>query len=957
MDSRPAAHTAHGALALHQELSQLLKAELWPLLQATLAGRGPDPSGASAESEIERALDLHADATVTLSNLAHMAVTEADARTALHIHDETWAIIRGRLRRLADAAPTDETLRAVVAEMVRLHDQSAPTAATIAALRVAPAPAAVVVPPVSERSTVAAQHRAPRFKRSAPAAAQPRRGSRMTRVVLGAAVAAALFLNLGAAAWRATAMQQRVTVAKEQLQGTGAMLSGVSSGATSPERLASACSSASSAEASLREVSDEIQPFTPLLTLLGSAPLVGDRTRTSLVAMQAGQDLASAGAVLCESLAPLAEVLKTGIGSGGSAKVLSGLAAARPNLRDALQRLDRAEQSLSALDGTTADLGAADGASLAQLRAKLPAVTRTLRDALGLLDLLGTPDQPTRRYLLVSQNNDELRASGGYIGSAGVVEVTGGQVRLAEYGSSRAYDTPAALRAVPPAPFARYLGESYWNLAAANWWPSFAADARQIAYFYGLTRPDQPVDGVIAMDQVGLARILEAVGPVDLPSYGERVDASNLQAKMDQYVHDYDTGTEGSRKQFTAAVSLAVLQRVLDGQRQEVPALLGALQSALDSQNMLIWTSRQEAADVLARNRWDGRLLPLGSGDGLMLVDTEVRTSKQSQSVPRTADYQVDLSEPGAPRARLAVTYRNLSDPTQRPGVQYFEDYRTYLRVYAPSGATLRASSGFREGTVDTHQECGRTVFAGEVVIMTGQTVQVNLDYTLPATVASASGYSLLVQQQPGIPSGDVRVRVQRGQDVVEARTAQAANWQLTPGIGGALAPRPLPTATAGDCPADVVQARPIAAPARMEIGKIGVNAAVTDLGVEQSGALEAPPTPEIVGWYRMSARAGQPGNAVFAGHLDWGKNTAVFWGLRDLVPGDTIVVRGADGAAYTYVVQWNESFVRDDAPMQRILGGTNEAAITLITCDGTYDPVQKDYSKRRVVRAVLQPA
>jgi LPXTG-site transpeptidase (sortase) family protein len=108
------------------------------------------------------------------------------------------------------------------------------------------------------------------------------------------------------------------------------------------------------------------------------------------------------------------------------------------------------------------------------------------------------------------------------------------------------------------------------------------------------------------------------------------------------------------------------------------------------------------------------------------------------------------------------------------------------------------------------------------------------------------------------------------------------------------------------------------------------------------------------VGWYRTSARAGQPGNSVMSGHVDWGQNTAVFWGLRQLRTGDVLQVRGADGEVHAYAVEWNERFSARQAPVQRLVGGTEDAVLTLITCEGVYDRTIRDYTERRVVRARL---
>jgi sortase (surface protein transpeptidase) len=90
------------------------------------------------------------------------------------------------------------------------------------------------------------------------------------------------------------------------------------------------------------------------------------------------------------------------------------------------------------------------------------------------------------------------------------------------------------------------------------------------------------------------------------------------------------------------------------------------------------------------------------------------------------------------------------------------------------------------------------------------------------------------------------------------------------------------------------------------------------------------------------------------SGHVDWGRNAAVFWGLRNLHAGDPIQVRGTDGITHTYSVEWNQSFPWKSAPVDRIVGPSRDAELTLITCDGVYDPRIKAYSERRVVRARL---
>ena len=778
-----------------------------------------------------------------------------------------------------------------------------------------------------------------------------------------AAGAGVLVLSLAAfAGWRVLVLQQTAQEAREHLTVARAALSEASvnpsevagKGAVGGWQLVSACTEATAASSALQDVHAQLDLVMPLVSALENMPGVGAQARTQTATLEAGTQVAAAGASLCDGLTPLASLLSGASGgaeSKGAGDVLHTLVEARPKLVGATERLQQLEESLASVQ--VRDLDESNRSALLALRQRLPQAITTLREATLLLDLLGA--QQTRRYLLVSQNPDELRATGGYIGSAGVVEASHGSIRLVEYGSSRRYDTPLDRRAVPPAEFQAYLGSNSWNLAAANWWVSFPDVARQLTYFYSLSRPQQPVDGVIALDQFGLQQLLEVLGPVQVPAYGETVEASQVESKLDRYVHTGGASDESGRKQFTAALSEAVLNAVLEAPRDKLPGLVKALRASLDQQHLLVWVPDSEAASFLGRKHWDGGLLT-GSSDSLLLEDTDVVGSKQSQAVTRDASYTVNLAQPTSPTASLTITYTNGSQPDQRPDVSFVPEYRTFLRAVVPSGAQLLSTSGFT-GAVSTDQECGRRVFGGEVAIPQGSTVQVSLQYQLPTSV-TADAYDLVVQQQPGVPPGKLTVAIQ----TADGSTARAdlpnspgahADWRMSLAEHPSLSPAPLPAEVAR-CGQALVEARPTAPPESIQAADAQISASIVELGVSDDGQMEAPSTPDVVGWYRMSARPGEPGNSVMAGHVDWGKSTAVFWGLHELRQGDKIQVRGTDGNVHSYAVEWNQVFPWEAAPMDQLVGPTEDSVLTLITCDGVFDTLSREYSDRRVVRARL---
>jgi LPXTG-site transpeptidase (sortase) family protein len=139
----------------------------------------------------------------------------------------------------------------------------------------------------------------------------------------------------------------------------------------------------------------------------------------------------------------------------------------------------------------------------------------------------------------------------------------------------------------------------------------------------------------------------------------------------------------------------------------------------------------------------------------------------------------------------------------------------------------------------------------------------------------------------------------------------------------------------------------------RLVIPKIGVDAPVVTLSVDDQGIMQSPKTAFEVGWYDFSARPGTGGNAVFSGHVDFASvGAAVFWYLRELGPGDLVEVRLADGTAYQYVVVSSTSYTGNDAPIADIVGPTGKDTVTIITCTGTFNREVHQYSHRLVVRA-----
>lgn len=154
----------------------------------------------------------------------------------------------------------------------------------------------------------------------------------------------------------------------------------------------------------------------------------------------------------------------------------------------------------------------------------------------------------------------------------------------------------------------------------------------------------------------------------------------------------------------------------------------------------------------------------------------------------------------------------------------------------------------------------------------------------------------------------------------------------------------------------------PAPKPVSLSIPRIGIEAPVRAMGLDDKGYPQVPQRPYEVAWYTFTSEPGQGGNAVFSGHVDWINRwgdpiPGVFYRLRELDIGDLIVTRLEDGTIINYRVTGNVAIPYDDPNVLKVMDRTSRDVITLITCAGTWlkdpnAPFGGNYSHRIIVRA-----
>ncbi len=144
--------------------------------------------------------------------------------------------------------------------------------------------------------------------------------------------------------------------------------------------------------------------------------------------------------------------------------------------------------------------------------------------------------------------------------------------------------------------------------------------------------------------------------------------------------------------------------------------------------------------------------------------------------------------------------------------------------------------------------------------------------------------------------------------------------------------------------------------PVRLSIPSIGVDAKVQQVGIAGNGNMAVPTNFTDVGWYEYGTVPGQAGSAVIDGHVDDGLAfPAVFANLDQLQAGNTIVITMSSGTVLHYVVTGSQAYDKDDTDTAAIFNDNNGKIIQLITCTGSWLPLQRTHTERLVVTAVEQ--
>ena len=394
-------------------------------------------------------------------------------------------------------------------------------------------------------------------------------------------------------------------------------------------------------------------------------------------------------------------------------------------------------------------------------------------------------------YLVLAQNRDELRATGGFISGIGKVTFSEGLVTGFDIGDVYSIDDFSKPYPYPPDPIQKIMMAAYWVARDGNWSPDFPTAATRVQELYALSTNNQ-TQGVVAFDQVAVQMALEVLGPIRLPGYPQEITAVNVEDYMHaSWAPDPNTGVTGewwlNRKNFMGDLGKVLMNKALGIKDQAVLIdLARQVLSAIKAGHLQVFFNNQAVQQAVARAGLEGGVHP-GGGDYLMLVDWNMGYNKTDPLMVRSVDYEVDLRDPGHPQGRITIRYQNTvkKDVPCKHEATYgdgsYQDQRercywNYWRVYKPAGtyligytapdipaAWLMSGKAWPGQVAETTGERDSVVLGGFIVVPTNSKGEISLTFGLPGTVlqkmaGGAMEYQLHLQKQAGLDQLPVRV-------------------------------------------------------------------------------------------------------------------------------------------------------------------------------------------------------
>lgn len=384
--------------------------------------------------------------------------------------------------------------------------------------------------------------------------------------------------------------------------------------------------------------------------------------------------------------------------------------------------------------------------------------------------ILGSTEE--QNYLLILQNNNEMRSTGGFIGSFGIIKIDKGEIKDFFIDDIYKLDNFYAKAVIegktpyipPPAPMDPE-STGTWCLRDANLNPDFTESAEKIIEFYEKEvlyveeqKYPKKIDGVISLTPTVIEGIIKILGPIDVEEYGFTLTDKNILETLQVEVEaGKDKHSNKNPKIILELLKEKIINKFENIKNEKVKDITNIVLKNLDEKHILLYSKNYNFQDITNQLGWAGKINRT-KGDFLMVINNNFGGGKSSLKVDEQIEQEINISQNGTITKTLNITrehtsdyFFNYYDPWEKKDKWLIGINYNYIKVYVPKGSKLIKAEGFKD-KIDIYNETDKTVYGSDFTISPKEKRTVKLMYELPFKIEKENiqPYSLIMQKQPG---------------------------------------------------------------------------------------------------------------------------------------------------------------------------------------------------------------
>lgn len=355
------------------------------------------------------------------------------------------------------------------------------------------------------------------------------------------------------------------------------------------------------------------------------------------------------------------------------------------------------------------------------------------------------------KYLVLLQNNAELRSSGGFIGSYAVVTFDNYEIKDINFNTNilaldRSFEENNYVEA--PTPLRNFLKNKTWSLRDSNYDASFVDAAIDINKFYEL-ETNEKVDGIVATNASLIVNLLKITGPIKMDKYNLTIDENNFydvtQYQVEKgYFENQENWVINEPKTFLKDLYPEIMNQATNHKK----SLIDLLNTEIKNNEIMFYFKDSQKQAIAVNEGWAGQVENSDS-DYLYINSNSYSGDKSSIKIDESIDYKVRVNSLGQLIGTLKITKIHTGSFVWPDGAN-----NTWTRIYVPEGSIFTKSiiNGkiILESEKTIANEYGKTYFGYKIFTNPSEVTVFELEYLLPI---GKENYHLLIQKQPGINS------------------------------------------------------------------------------------------------------------------------------------------------------------------------------------------------------------